>query len=251
MKLRLLAPRPARLAPLALSAALLLSPGLALAAEPAALPANSMTQAVAQAMQLARQAAGALAPPKARVLVLPGTLDPRLKLAPCDQVQAFLPAGVPSWGRSRVGLRCVKGQGPVAWQVYLPVTVQVWAPAVVTSAPLPAGAQLDESQLSSADVDWAAGTSAPTSAVQSLQGRVLARPVVAGQPVRAADLKARQWFAQGDTVRIVAQGAGFAISAEGQALGPGLEGQRVRVRTDSGRVLVGQAVGHNRVELNL
>lgn len=226
-------------------AALLLWPALALAAEPPAVPATAVTQA----MQLARQAALALAPPQARVLVLPGALDPRLKLAPCRQTQAFIPAGVPAWGRSRVGLRCV--QGAVAWQVYLPVTVQVWAPAAVASAALPVGAQLDESQLGRAEVDWAAAAAAPVATVQALQGRVLVRPLAAGQPVRTTDLKARQWFAQGDTVRIVAQGAGFAISADGQALGPGVEGQRVRVRTDSGRVLVGQAVGHNRVELSL
>ncbi|MDO9094030.1 MAG: flagellar basal body P-ring formation chaperone FlgA [Rubrivivax sp.] len=249
MKLRLSAPRPSRLVNLPagrwLWVALGLCPALALPAGPPALPSTVLLQA----LNLSRQAALAVAPPQARVVALPGALDPRLKLAPCDQVQAFLPAGVPAWGRSRVGLRCLKG--PVAWQVYLPVTVQVWAPAAVAAAALPMGAQLDSSQMATAEVDWAAASTAPTATSQTLQGRVLARPVAAGQPLRAADLKARQWFAQGDMVRIVAQGLGFAISAEGQALGPGFEGQRVRVRTDAGRVLVGQAVGHNRVEVQL
>ncbi len=206
-------------------------------------------EVLAQALQLAAQAAQALAPPKARVVALPGALDSRLTLAPCDRVQPFLPAGVPPWGRSRVGLRCT--QGPVAWQVYLPVTVQVWAPAPVAQAALPMGARLDGSQLALADVDWAASTSPPAATAAELQDRQLARPVPAGQPLRAADLKARHWFAQGDTVRIVAQSAGFSISTEGQAMGPGIEGQSVRVRTESGRVLVGQPVGERRVELNL
>ena len=64
-------------------------------------------------------------------------------------------------------------------------------------------------------------------------------------------LRRRRWFAAGDTVRLVAQGRGFSVSGEAQALGPGLEGQVVRVRTDSGRVLSGLAVGHNRVEVQL
>lgn len=204
---------------------------------------------LAQALQLASQAAAALAPPKARIVVLPGVLDSRLTLAPCEQVQPFLPAGVPPWGRSRVGLRCAKG--PVAWQVQLPVTVQVWAAAPVASAALPVGARLDASMLGLAEVDWAASTAPPVATAADLQDRLLARPVAAGQPLRTADLKSRHWFNQGETVRIVAQSAGFSISTEGQALGPGIEGQRVRVRVESGRVLVGQPVGDRRVELVL
>ena len=72
-----------------------------------------------------------------------------------------------------------------------------------------------------------------------------------GVPVRVADLKQRQWFAAGDTVQLVARGAGFSVGGEGQAMNPGIEGQPVRVRTDNGRVLSGLAVGHNRVEVPL
>ena len=216
--------------------------------------AQSSTQSLApeflaQATALVRQAAQAGAPRGAHILALPGVLDARLQLAPCTQVQPFLPAGVAPWGKSRVGLRCV--QGPVAWQVFLPVTVQVWAPAVVANAPLPAGARLEGSQLALAVVDWAAAAGAPHAELQALDGRVLVRPVAAGQALRAADLRARQWFASGDTVQLVAQGRGFAVSAEGQAMNAGVEGQPVRVRMESGRVVVGLPVGQRRVELNL
>ena len=205
-------------------------------------------EVVAQATTLATQAAQALAPAGARVVVLPGALDARLQLAPCAQVQAFLPAGVSAWGASRVGLRCV--QGTVAWQVYLPVTVQVWAPAVVSAAALPAGARLEPSQLTLADVDWAAAGGAPQARPEGLADRVLIRSVAAGQALRANDLKARQWFASGDTVRIVAMGPGFAVTGEGLAMAAGLDGQTVRVRTESGRVVVGLAAGPHRVELS-
>jgi len=206
-------------------------------------------QDVAEATTLAGQAARALAPAGARIVVLPGALDARLRLAPCARVQAFLPAGVAAWGRSRVGLRCV--QGSVAWQVHLPVTVQVWAPAVVAESPLPAGAQLDASQLLVSEVDWAAGATAAHTKAADLAGRVLARPLSAGQAVRVTDLRPRQWFALGETVQIVAQGSGFAVQAEGQALGAGIEGQTVRVRTESGRIVTGLAAGQRRVELSL
>ena len=214
------------------------------AAEPVLAP-----EVLAQATALLHQAAQAVAPRGARILTLPGDLDARLKLAPCTQVQPFLPAGVAVSGKSRVGLRCV--QGPVAWQVFLPVTVQVWAPAVVAAAPLPAGARLEASQLALAVVDWAAAPGAPQADLSALDGRVLVRPVAAGQPLRPSDLRVRQWFASGDTVQFVAQGRGFSVSAEGQAMAAGLEGQPVRVRMESGRVVMGLPVGQRRVELNL
>ncbi len=205
--------------------------------------------AVPRALILAAQAAQALAPAGARIAVEPGALDTRLQLAPCARVDAYLPAGVTAWGRTRIGLRCT--QGASAWNVLLPVTVQVWAPAAVLSSALPAGARLDASQLIVSEIDWAAGGSTAHADISALQGRVLSRPLAAGAAPRTADLTPRHWFALGETVRVIASGPGFSISAEAQALTPGLEGQPARVRTENGRVLTGHAVGDHRVEVKL
>jgi flagella basal body P-ring formation protein FlgA len=198
---------------------------------------------------LGEQAGSALAPDSVRVEIEPGRLDPRLRLAPCERIEPYMPPGARPWGRSRIGLRCV--QGPSPWNVFLPVTVRVFAPAWVTTAPLPAGSVLQAEQLRQAEVDWAATPTPPVADVARLLGRQLARPLPAGAAPRQADLKQRQWFAAGDTVQLVANGPGFSVGGSGQALGPGLEGQPVRVRTDNGRVLTGQAVGQNRVEVSL
>lgn len=90
---------------------------------------------------------------KPRLEVILGKLDPRLKLAPCEKVRAFLPEGTRLWGRTRVGLRCE--QGAVRWNVYWPVTVKVWAPALVAVGPLHAGATITEADLRIAEVDLA------------------------------------------------------------------------------------------------
>jgi len=211
--------------------------------------AQPTPQVLTQALDLATGAAAALASPDARVLAEAGSLDPRLKLAPCAQVTPYLPAGSPAWGRTRIGLRCT--EGATAWNVYLPVTVQVLAPAVVTTTALPAGSRLDPMQLGEAEIDWAAATATPFTDAQALAGRVLARPVAAGQALRPTDLQPRSWFELGDTVRITARGPGFAITSEGRALSPGREGQPARVRTDSGRVVVGRPVGDRHIELRL
>jgi flagella basal body P-ring formation protein FlgA len=148
-----------------------------------------------------------------------------------------------------VGLRCTQGSTP--WNVFLPVTVQVLAPALVSSANLPEGTRLDASQLVQAEVDWGAAATPPFTADQALSGRVLARPVAAGAALRPTDLQPRLWFAAGDTVQISARGRGFAINVEGRALTSGREGHPARVRTESGRVVVGRPVGERRVELAL
>jgi flagella basal body P-ring formation protein FlgA len=237
--LHLLPPPPLRTALLCAAA---LQAGAAWASD---LPADT----VKQALSLASEGARPLAPTGARIQAEAGPLDSRLRLAPCTRIQAFLPTGSSPWGKTRVGLRCL--EGPVAWQVHLPVTVRVWAPAVVPLAPLPVGARLEGAELQVIETDWAASPGKPFAAVDELSGRVLVRPLAAGLAVRPADLRPRQWFAQGDTVQILALGSGFSIRAAGQALAPGVEGQPVAVRTEAGRVVKALPVAQGRVELPL
>lgn len=184
-----------------------------------------------------------------RVEVVVGALPGHLKLAPCAQVQPYLPSGTRPLGRSRIGLRCL--QGTTHWNVSLPVTVRLWAPSLVASGALPTGTVLEARDLATAEVDLAERADPAIGQAAAAIGRTLQRSLAAGDAVRSADLKTRQLFATGDTVRIVAVGPGYAVSSEGQAMGPGLEGQNARVRTDSGRIVTGVATGERRVELPL
>lgn len=186
-------------------------------------------------------------PPRTEVIV--GALSPQLRLAPCQQVQPYLPPGVRPLGRSRIGLRCI--EGPSRWNISLPVTIKLWAQSLVASRLLPAGTVLTQDHLRQAEVDLAARPDPAIGEAQLALGRTLQRSLAAGDALRRGDLKTRQFFNGGDTVRIVAQGPGYAISSEGQALGPGLEGQTVRVRIDNGRVLSGIATGERRIEVAL
>jgi flagellar basal body P-ring formation protein FlgA len=184
-----------------------------------------------------------------RVEVEVGRLDARLKLAPCDKVQTYLPPGFTAWGKTRVGLRCL--QGPTKWNVYLPITVKVFGRALVASSALPAGAALAAGDLHEAEVDLAAERSNAVIQPSEALGRHLARALTPGESLRAADLRARQWFAAGETVSVVAVGTGFAVHGEGQAVTPGLDGAAVRVRVENGRIVTGTAVGERRVEIKL
>ncbi len=235
--------------------ALTLLAGLAFTVAAAAQGAPQLPpEVLARALALAGDAGRAVAPREARIEVVPGRLDARLSLAPCARVEPYLPSGVPAWGRTRVGLRCT--DGATRWNVFLPVTVQAWAPALVSRAALPAGARIGDGQLTQGVIDWAAANSPPFAPTQTLAGRTLARAVAPGQPLREADLQPRQWFALGENVRIQASGAGFSIVGEGKALAAGVEGRAVRVRVtgergEGGPVLLARPVGDHRVEVDL
>jgi len=229
-------------------------------AQPSAIPliAALPPADLARALALVRETAAAWAPVGARIDVQPGTPDPRLKLASCRRADPFLPPGVQTWGRTRVGLRCA--DGAVAWSVFIPVSVRAMAPALTVQTALPAGHVLRADNLMLAETDWAAQQQPPLAGPEQLLGRTLARPASPGQALRAGDLRRKQWFAGGDTVTLVASGKGFSISAEAVALADGLDGQRVRVQVlvrratgelEKGPVLNGMPTGERLVEVAL
>lgn len=220
--------------------------------EPPAAPTNVPalgTDLARQVQDLALSSASGLQQPNQppiRLEVELGSLDPRLKLAPCARIEPFLPPGGKLLGRTRIGLRCLEGVR--RWTVYWPLTVKAWTSGWVAASPLPAGTVIDSTHLIAGEVDIAQGPAgAPLQPLAAI-GRTLSRPMAAGSPLRAGDLRQRQWFAAGDTVRVVAGGDGFELSTDGQAMNPGIEGQRVRVRTDGGRTITGLAVGDKRVQ---
>jgi flagella basal body P-ring formation protein FlgA len=216
-----------------------------------ALPVHAVQADESPLQQQVRRFAATATPeqPATRVEVQVGALDPRLRLAPCEEVQPYLPPNARMWGRTRIGVRCLRG--PTRWNVFLPVTVKVYAKALVATRALPVGSTLAEADLAQAEVDLAEEASHALLRPEQAVGRTLARPLDMGRSVRSTHLQARQWFAAGDTVQVVAQGSGFRVAAEGQALTPGTEGIAARIRTESGRILSAEPVGDRRVEVKL
>ena len=184
-----------------------------------------------------------------RVEVTLGQIDPRIRLAPCQRVKAYLPPGAPWWGRTRVGLRCE--QGAVRWNVYWPVQVKVWGQALVATVPLKPGVTVSEADVAVAEVDLAESGVPALLRPAEIVGRTVVRSIPAGRGLRQDDVKARRWFAAGDPVRLHVKGPGFMVAAEGVAMAPGDEGRCARVRTEQGRILCGQPVGDRLVEVSL
>lgn len=221
----------------------------ALAVAPSARAQAGVDPAVAAQVRALAAAASRAAVPGTRVEIALGELDPRLRLAPCDQVQPYLPPGTRLWGRARIGLRCL--QGATRWNVYLPVTVQVFAPSLVATRALAAGSVVEAADVETVETDLAAETSPALREAPAVVGRTLARPLAAGEALRQHDLRPRQWFAAGEVVRVLATGNGYRVAGEAVAMSPGIEGLPARVRTEAGRVLTGTPSGERQVEIPL
>lgn len=131
------------------------------------------------------------------------------------------------------------------------ITVHVYGQALVAAQPLALGATLQAGDLAYAEVDLAEGNSRVVVAESLAIGHALTRSLSAGQGVRQANLKSRQFFAAGDTVKVLAVGNGFSVAGAGTALSPGFEGQSARVRTDSGQVVSGMPVAARQLEVAL
>jgi flagella basal body P-ring formation protein FlgA len=172
-----------------------------------------------------------------RMEVSVGTLDSRLRLAPCARVEPYLPAGSRLWGRTRLGLRCV--EGATAWNVFLPVTIKAFGPAWVLNSNVASGVELTAAEASEAEVDWAAEAAPVMANPDQWVGQVASRQLMAGQAVRQFMVRAPSVFRAGAQVRVVAQGPGYAVTSSGQAMTNGTVGQTVRVRMGNGRLISG------------
>ncbi len=221
-----------------LSAALLAAPALALAQQ------ASQTVEVPDQLRLflEKETSGVAG----RVEVSIGSPDSRLTLAPCANMQPFIPTGARLWGRTTLGVRCVGGP---TWQVFLPAHVKVFGQAPVASRALNAGDSLTDADVRYDEVELSRFPMGALADMAHVADKQLARPVSAGQPLLRDQFRARQVVTQGDDVKLVYRGPGFAVSTQARALSGATEGQTVRVVTDSGKTLSGTARAGRVVEI--
>ena len=166
-----------------------------------------------------------------------GMLDPRLRLAPCARVEPYLPAGTRLWGRSRIGLRCQ--EGPVRWNVFLPVTVRAWGPAWVLKRPVPAGTPLTQEDADLAEIDWADQASPVLATPERWVGQQAAFALQPGVTLRQNMVRPVPAFAPGAQVRVSSRSGGLQVVVLGEALTAGIPGQVARVRLGGGKVVSG------------
>lgn len=239
--------------PLAVAASAACLAGAALAQGAGAAPAKEPATLIAEQSQAWLDQAVAAARPLGsaplRMVVQVGALDSRLNLAPCAQVEPYLPPGVRLWGKTRIGLRCV--DGVARWNVFLPVHVQAFGQTWVMRSDVAQGTVLSLDDAVLAEVDWAHENASVLADPDMWVGQTATRALRTGQTLRHGMVKPSQVFQAGSMVRIIAQGPGFTVTSDGQALSAGVVGEMARVRIDNGRILSGVVLDMRTVRVNL
>ncbi len=181
-----------------------------------------------------------------QVKITMGRLDVE-RLPPCSAHEAYAPPGTRLSGRTHIGVRCL---GPNVWSVLVPVQIAVTGNYVVTARPLGAGQSIQEGDITVVSGDMSTLPSGIVGSAAEAVGKTLRNSLAAGQPLRGDQLIAPLVVRQGQTVRVISRGKGFAVSSEGRALNNAGEGQVVQVRMNSGGQTVnGIAQGDGTVEV--
>ncbi len=181
-----------------------------------------------------------------KVQIRIGTLDVT-RLPPCTAHEAFSPSGTRLSGKTHVGVRCL---GPAIWSVLVPVQIAITGNYVTTGRPLAAGQTIAAGDLIVSTGDL---TTMPTGILGDPQlaiGKTLRNSLGAGQPLRSDQLVAPLVIRQGQTVRVISTGPGFAVTSEGKAMNNATEGQIAQIRMASGQTVSGVAKADGSVEIS-
>lgn len=157
-------------------------------------------------------------------------------LPPCAAVEPFLPGGARLWGRVSVGVRCSQDQ---PWTRYVPAYIAVMGSYLVTARPIAAGQAVmpEDSTVRQGDLTTLPGNVVRHAA--QLHGVVAANGMASGAPIRQELLRAIDLVRQGQTVKVVTQGAGFLVSSVGKAMTNSAVGETVQVKMQGGQLLSG------------
>ena len=187
-----------------------------------------------------------VAPNGGEIEVVVGEPDPRLKLAPCEQMEPFVPQGARLIGRTSLGVRCRAGAN---WVVYVPVQIKLFVDAWVAARPIARGQPLQPDDARLERIDIAALNGNAVLPDMPLVGRTATRALAPGEPLRRDALRAPPVVQPGDAVQVVALGTGFAAQSPGKALTLASEGQTAQVALPGGKVLTGVARSGGVVEV--
>lgn len=163
-------------------------------------------------------------------------LDPRLRLAACDQpLQAFLTGDGSVHHQTTVGVRCA---GSVRWTIYTSVTVDSLAPVLVARYALPRDAMLTAADFDAQTRRVPGLASDYPTGSGALAGQRLRMPLSAGEPLSRESLAPAPLVHRGQQVMILAHASGIDVRMAGVALSDGRIDDHIRVQNLSSQRIV-------------
>jgi len=184
--------------------------------------------------QAAEQFAAAQFAAQSQVLVEAVSIDDRLKLPRCAKPLQTTSQRSFDHGSGTVVVSC-----PSAWRLFVPVRISVQAEAVVLRHAVQRGAVLAAADL---EVTVRRSSSLPrdyVARVEDAVGLKLRRSIGPGSVLVPAALEQPRFVTRGGLVSLVTRRGGIAVKSQGIALQNAGLSQRVRVQTQSGRIVEG------------
>lgn len=179
-----------------------------------------------------------------------GRLDSRSRLPRCrSALEAFTPPRAPIKQRTTVGVRCPDSSG---WTVYLPVTVNAYANALVATRPLARGTALDATSVRTVKRNISALGYGYIDTLHVAGGYRASRSITAGAVITPNMVESAVMIKRGQTVTLIARYGSIGVSMTGVAAGNASLGNRISVRNaKSGKLVEGIVRSAETVEVTL
>lgn len=182
--------------------------------------------------------------------VIPGGLDPRLRLPRCNTPlhTEFLSRQHNS-GNTTVSVSCRSGK---TWTIHLPVTMKSFVYIAVANRPLARNVPIQNSDVRLDERDVSSLARGYYTDLESLVGKVSKRPLSNGSVITAGDLDTQKIIHRGNRVTIIAESESFSIRMEGKALSDATKGEQIPVENlSSQRKIEAIAIGAGMVKLSM
>ncbi|MCY1275825.1 flagella basal body P-ring formation protein FlgA [compost metagenome] len=179
-----------------------------------------------------------------------GRIDPRLRLAECDQpLNQALESPAQPVGRVTLRVRC---DGSSPWTVFVPAQVRLFREVLVTTRPLKRGRVVEAGDIAQVERDTGLLTQGYLTDPEQALGQKLRRATPGEQVLAPVFLEQAEAVRRGDAVMIRARSSRVNVVMPGEALADGVPGQQIRVRNlQSQRVVKARVVEPGTVEVGL
>jgi len=179
-----------------------------------------------------------------KVAIKVDDIDPRISLAACSQIEAFLPVGSSMLGKTSIGVRCNEKNG---WTLFMSASITSTMNMLVSSKPLQQGQVIH-----AGDYTIQSGEISQPGIVTNeaqIVGKVLKFSIGAGQLLKQDMFRPPYVVTQGQSVQLFSEGQGFKLRTEGIAMNNAAAGQAAQVKVTSGQIISGIAKSDGIVEI--
>jgi flagellar basal body P-ring formation protein FlgA len=178
------------------------------------------------------------------------TLDPRLKLKPCESdLQIEFTRQDKISGNTSLNISCSQ---PASWNIHLPVRVDVYDDVLVSRIPLVRGQSLSATDVKFKKTNISTLNRGYFRQIEDLKNLQTKNNLSANRVLNPSNLAPKKLIKSGQKVTIVLNFNGLEVKSSGEALSAASEGQLIKVRnTGSNKIIQGIVSANGQVKVSL